>query len=43
MDQMDKSWTPREKPAVADSTQVYLFQAREKWAPVGGPPPGARH
>jgi catechol 2,3-dioxygenase-like lactoylglutathione lyase family enzyme len=43
MDLMDKSWTPREKPAVADSTQVYLFQAREKWAPVGGPPPGAAH
>ena len=43
MDQMDKSWTPREKPATTDSTQVYLFQAREKWSPVGGPPPGARH
>jgi len=44
MDQMDKTWMPREKPAVADSTQVYLLQAREKWAPVGGPPPGAgRH
>lgn len=42
MDLMDKSWTPREKPAVTDSTQVYLFQAREKWAPLG-PPPGAKH
>jgi catechol 2,3-dioxygenase-like lactoylglutathione lyase family enzyme len=39
MDVMDKSWTPRERPATADSTQAYLFQFREKWAPVG-PPPG---
>jgi catechol 2,3-dioxygenase-like lactoylglutathione lyase family enzyme len=35
MDRFDKTWTPRELPANADSTQVYLFQAREKWAPVG--------
>jgi catechol 2,3-dioxygenase-like lactoylglutathione lyase family enzyme len=43
MDLHDKSWTPRELPASADSSQVYLLQAREKWAPVGGPPPGGKH
>ncbi|MHA4871870.1 VOC family protein [Duganella sp. PWIR1] len=40
MDLHDQNWVPRELPAKADNTQVYLFQAREKWAPVGGPPPG---
>lgn len=37
MDLHDANWTPREMAANADNTQVYLFQAREKWAPVGGP------
>ncbi|WP_020655790.1 VOC family protein [Massilia niastensis] len=41
MDLHDDTWIPRELPAKADSTQVFLFQAREKWAPVGGPPPAA--
>ncbi|RJF95787.1 VOC family protein [Noviherbaspirillum saxi] len=40
MDLHDKNWVPREVQASADATQVYLFQHREKWAPVGGPPPG---
>lgn len=39
MDLHDENWVPREMPAKAESTQVFLFQAREKWAPVGGPPP----
>lgn len=43
IDQHDQHWVPREMPASADSTQAYLLQAREKWAPVGGPPPGAKH
>lgn len=38
MDLHDKNWVPREVQASADATQVYLFQHREKWAPVGGPP-----
>lgn len=38
IDLHDAHWTPRVMPASADSTQVYLLQAREKWAPVGGPP-----
>ncbi|MDD2610228.1 MAG: VOC family protein [Giesbergeria sp.] len=42
MDQHDLNWVPRELPATADSTQIYLLQAREKWAPVGGPP-NAKH
>lgn len=41
MDLHDEKWVPREIKAGADTTQVYLFQQREKWAPVGGPPPGA--
>lgn len=40
MDLHDDNWVPREVPAHADNTQIYLLQAREKWAPVGGPPPG---
>lgn len=40
MDMHDKNWVPREQQASADATQVYLLQHREKWAPVGGPPPG---
>jgi hypothetical protein len=43
MDRLDGHWTPREMQASAESTQVFLLQAREKWAPVGGPPPGGAH
>jgi catechol 2,3-dioxygenase-like lactoylglutathione lyase family enzyme len=43
MDQHDANWVPRELPAGAEAAQVFLLQAREKWAPVGGPPPGAGH
>jgi len=39
MDLHDDSWVAREAPLSADTSQLFLFQAREKWAP-GGPPPG---
>lgn len=37
MDIHDDSWVPREFPISADSSQIFLFEARAKWAP-GGPP-----
>ena len=40
MDLHDDSWTAREAPPGADSSQAFLLQYREKWAPAGGPPPG---
>ncbi|MFD0668359.1 VOC family protein [Ramlibacter sp. MAHUQ-53] len=40
MDLHDDAWTARAVPMSADASQLFLFQAREKWAP-GGPPPGA--
>jgi catechol 2,3-dioxygenase-like lactoylglutathione lyase family enzyme len=40
MDLHDEQWTARSVPMSADSSQLFLFQARDKWAP-GGPPPGA--
>jgi hypothetical protein len=42
MDLHDDSWTPREMPMGADASQYFLFQYREKWAPGGPPPAGAR-
>ncbi len=41
MDLHDDSWTAREAPMGADTSQSFLFQYRQKWAPSGGPPPGA--
>ena len=38
MDLHDDSWVPREAPATADSSQLFLFTNREKWFPSGGPP-----
>ena len=38
MDLHDASWAEREVPMGADASQLFLFQARDKWAP-GGPPP----
>lgn len=40
MDLHDERWVARQAPMSADASQLFLFQAREKWAP-GGPPPGA--
>jgi catechol 2,3-dioxygenase-like lactoylglutathione lyase family enzyme len=46
MDLHDDRWTARAVPMSADSSQLFLFQQRDKWAPGGprpesGPPPGA--
>jgi catechol 2,3-dioxygenase-like lactoylglutathione lyase family enzyme len=40
MDLHDDSWAPREAVAAADTSQLFLFQGRDKWYP-SGPPPGA--
>jgi catechol 2,3-dioxygenase-like lactoylglutathione lyase family enzyme len=42
MDLHDAQWTAREMPMGADASQAFLFQYRDKWAPGGPPPPGAR-
>ncbi|WP_111642495.1 VOC family protein [Marinimicrobium alkaliphilum] len=39
MDLHDESWKAREAEIGADTSQVFLFQHREKWAPTGPPPP----
>jgi len=39
MDLHDGTWTAREANASADTSQLFLFQHREKWYP-SGPPPG---
>ena len=38
MDLHDDEWTARVAPMGADSSQLFLFQHREKWAPSGPPP-----
>jgi catechol 2,3-dioxygenase-like lactoylglutathione lyase family enzyme len=38
MDLHDESWIAREAPMSADSSQLFLFQQREKWVPSGPPP-----
>jgi len=40
MDLHDESWQARELPPGADNSQAFLLEYREKWAPMGGPPPG---
>ncbi|UOV05068.1 VOC family protein [Pseudoxanthomonas sp. F37] len=42
MDKHDDSWIAREAPMGAEASQIVLFEMREKWAPTGGPPPGAK-
>lgn len=39
MDIHDDAWEPRDAPSTADTSQLFLFQYREKWQPGGGPPP----
>lgn len=39
MDLHDESWKAREAEIGADTSQVFLFEYREKWAPTGPPPP----
>jgi catechol 2,3-dioxygenase-like lactoylglutathione lyase family enzyme len=41
MDTHDETWIARQAPMSADASQLFLFQAREKWAPGGPPPAGA--
>lgn len=38
MDLHDAEWAAREAPASADTSQTFLFQARERWFPSGPPP-----
>jgi len=38
MDLHDERWTAREAFLSADTTQAFLLQPREKWAPMGPPP-----
>jgi catechol 2,3-dioxygenase-like lactoylglutathione lyase family enzyme len=40
MDLHDNNWTARELPPGADNSQAFLFEYKEKWAPMGGPPSG---
>ncbi len=39
MDIHDETWKPRVAPMSADTSQLFLFQHREKWAPGAPPPP----
>ena len=41
MDLHDAQWVAREAAMGADASQLFLLQNRDKWAPGGGPPPGA--
>jgi catechol 2,3-dioxygenase-like lactoylglutathione lyase family enzyme len=41
MDLHDESWAARAAPISADSSQLFLFQQREKWMPGGKPPAAA--
>jgi catechol 2,3-dioxygenase-like lactoylglutathione lyase family enzyme len=40
MDLHDESWIARQAPMSADASQLFLFQQREKWIPMGKPPAG---
>jgi catechol 2,3-dioxygenase-like lactoylglutathione lyase family enzyme len=42
MDKHDDTWVAREAQNGAEASQIVLFEYREKWAPGGGPPPGAK-
>lgn len=41
MDKHDDNWVAREADMSAETSQIMLFEMREKWAP-SGPPPGAK-
>ena len=38
MDLHDESWVARQAPISADASQLFLFQQRDKWMPMGKPP-----
>lgn len=42
MDLHDDSWVAREAEAGADTSQIFLFQSRDKWFPSGPPPADRR-
>lgn len=42
MDKHDGDWTERETVMSAKTSQMFLFQNIERWAPTGGPPPGVK-
>ena len=42
MDLHDGEWVERETPMSKDAAQLFLFENVEKWAPMGGPPPGKK-
>jgi catechol 2,3-dioxygenase-like lactoylglutathione lyase family enzyme len=37
MDLHDGNWAAREVPASADTSQLFLFQSKDKWVPMGPP------
>ncbi len=39
MDIHDDEWQAREAEIMEDTSQIFLFQHRDKWFPSGGPPP----
>ncbi|AYF00201.1 glyoxalase [Paracoccus yeei] len=41
MDKHDDEWVAREAPVGAETSQMFLFQHRDKWFPTGGPEDGA--
>lgn len=43
MDLHDDTWVAREVPMGADSSQLFLFSLRDRWAPSGPPPGAAAH
>jgi catechol 2,3-dioxygenase-like lactoylglutathione lyase family enzyme len=43
MDLHDDSWEPRAVSASADTSQLFLFTHRKKWAPSGPPSEGTSH
>ncbi|SBS29483.1 Glyoxalase/Bleomycin resistance protein/Dioxygenase superfamily protein [Marinomonas spartinae] len=38
MDKHDDTWAVRQAPMSADTSQLFLFSAKDKWAPGGAPP-----
>lgn len=38
MDILDENWNAREEHVGVDTTQLFLFQSKEKWFPSGPPP-----
>ncbi|MBB6253760.1 VOC family protein [Nitrospirillum iridis] len=43
MDLHDDEWIARHQPVGADTSQLFLFKATDKWFPSGPPPKGGAH